>query len=183
MLTASFLTAQSVYEIKASTVTVAGTSSLHDWSSPATQVKAKGSLTVTNGKLTAIPNLTVTIPVRGIKSTKGKVMDNKTYEALKADQHPNITFQLASITSIDAGTVKAKGKLTIAGVTKTVDLSVKYTVLANGDLRFEGTKEVLMSDYNMEAPTALMGTIKTGNAVTVKFNVTMEPAGSLSGSN
>jgi hypothetical protein len=31
-----------------------------------------------------------------------------------------------------------------------------------------------MSDYNMKAPTAMLGVMKVGDQVTVKYNVTFE---------
>jgi hypothetical protein len=39
---------------------------------------------------------------------------------------------------------------------------------------FEGSLPLKMSDYNMKAPTAMLGVMKVGDQVTVKYNVTFE---------
>lgn len=104
-------------------------------------------------------------------------MDNKTWEALKSETHPTITYQLASVKSIEktaAGyQIKASGKLTIAGETRTVDMTVDAKVLADGSVQFSGSKSLKMTEFNMTPPTALLGTLKTGDEVTIVFNVTL----------
>jgi hypothetical protein len=42
----------------------------------------------------------VDVLVKSIKSTKGSIMDNKTYDALKAEAHPKITFKLERATPV-----------------------------------------------------------------------------------
>jgi hypothetical protein len=67
-----------------STVTINGSSNVHDWTSNAKNVSVAGALTVVGGELTGIQSLKVVFPVKGIKSDKGSIMDDKTYDALKA---------------------------------------------------------------------------------------------------
>jgi polyisoprenoid-binding protein YceI len=173
MSTATF--AQESYRLVSSELSVAGTSTLHDWESEVTETSIQASLDIVDGQLQAIPKFMVKIPAKGIKSTKGRIMDNKTYDALKADDHPNITFQLTS-TKIQANNqLTATGKLTIAGKSKTVSFPVTMKKGSDSAFTFSGSYSLLMSDYGMEAPTALMGSIKTGDEITVKFNCTLEP--------
>lgn len=179
-VTAFDLSAQVAYAVKSSKMTVAGTSSLHEWESEATKVSADAKIKVAAGKLEDITSLTVTVAAKAIKSTKGKIMDDKTYEALKADANPNITFQLTDVESVTPAnngyTVKAKGNLTIAGSKKPVSMTVTATVTSSGVITFKGSKKINMVDYGMTPPKALAGTIKVGPEVEVGFEVTMAPA-------
>lgn len=167
--------AQESYRLVDSELSVAGTSTLHDWESAVNEVNITASLNLIDGKLEAIPNLSVSIPAKSIKSTKGKIMDNKTYAALKSDDHPNISFQLQKATIKTTKSLSATGKLTIAGVSKIVTFPVSMKATGN-QITFSGAYSLLMSDYDMKAPTALMGSIKTGDEITVKFTCTLEPA-------
>jgi polyisoprenoid-binding protein YceI len=102
-------------------------------------------------------------------------MDNKTTEALKASTYPAINFKLTSIT--DKKMLNkieqfiASGKLTIAGVAKDISLAAFSTIGANGEIYFQGTKEIDMTDYGISPPTALLGTLTTGKKVTVTYKL------------
>lgn len=173
------LSAQTHYVIKDFQMSIAGTSSLHDWESDVTNLTAEGKFQ-TGDVLTSIENLEVEIPVADIKSSKGSIMDNKTYKALKYEDHPVISYRLNKVQSITANnkgiTVKASGQLTIAGTTRDVSLTVEGRSLPGGGLEFTGAKALKMTDFNVDPPTALMGTIKTGDDITVKFKITMGQA-------
>jgi hypothetical protein len=54
---------------------------LHDWTSEVTKLEWAGQLTVEGTSVKAIQNVSVIIPVKSIKSEKGGMMDDKTYEA------------------------------------------------------------------------------------------------------
>jgi polyisoprenoid-binding protein YceI len=155
-----------------SSCTVEGTSTLHDWELVAEELTGKASITLKDGKIDNIDKLSFEVKVEGLKSHKSG-MDKNTYKALKSDQHPSINFQFArviSITNANGGQlIKTGGKLTIAGITKSVYLDV--TAKTSDGISFEGSTTFNMSDYGMEPPVALMGTIKTGDEVTIKFNV------------
>lgn len=182
LLTISFrATAQEGYVVKGFKMAVSGTSTLHEWESDITKVDAKANLTIEGSELKALNSLKVTIPAKSIESTKGRIMDNKTYEALKASKYPNITFSLSSA-QISGLNVTANGKLTIAGVAKTVKLNAKGKIDASGNITFSGSKDIVLSDYGMEQPTALMGTIKVGEQVTVKYELTLASTGTVGNS-
>ena len=180
VLSFGMLNAQNVFTVNTFKMTVAGTSSVHDWESNVTKLTADGKMAVSGSNLEKLQSLQVTVPAKSIVSTKGKIMDNKTYEALKADANPNISFQLSEIESIaPAGsnyTVKAKGNLTIAGVKKPVSMSVTASVASNGQVSFKGSKKINMVDFGMEPPKAMAGAIKVGPEVTIAFELTMAPA-------
>jgi polyisoprenoid-binding protein YceI len=169
---------QTAYKGKQNKMSVVGSSTLHEWESEVAKVESKGSFTLENNKLTGIKDVTVKIVVTSIKSTKGKTMDNKTYEAFNSDKNPNITYKLTSAKITGSGpeyTVAATGSLTMAGTTKPIDMTAKGKVLANGDVQIVGTHKLNMKDYKMVPPTAMMGTIKVGEEVEVKYDVIFTP--------
>jgi len=149
-----------------SSLTVFGTSSLHDWEIEAEEFNSNADLAVTDNGV-QIKSLSFTVPVKGLKSGKS-AMDDNTYKALKAKDHPTIKYQLKEATPSGDKT-QTKGMLTIAGVTKTVDMVVETKT--NNGVQFSGSITFNMTDYGVEPPTALFGTIKTGDEITVKFKV------------
>lgn len=170
----NYLSAQNTFEITSSQLFIAGTSNVHDWKSEATKVEASGEIIVEAATLKSIKNLTVEIAVAGIKSTKGSMMDKKTWTALKKDSYPTITYVLTKVNSLtkngDNYDIKTTGNLTIAGATQVVEMTVKGKVTGN-EIQFEGSKKLKMTDFKIDPPTALMGTMKTGDEVTISFNV------------
>jgi len=163
-------------QLKSFTFTVSGTSTLHEWKSNVTKVDWKGLASVDAAKLLTLQNVTINIPVKNIVSEHGRMMDNKTYEAFNSDKNPNITFKIKRFTQkVVSGDLllAVEGDLAMNGVTNQIMLSVTGKLLANGDIVFSGARNLKMSDYKMEQPTAMMGTIKVGDEVTVKFDLTI----------
>jgi polyisoprenoid-binding protein YceI len=161
-------------KVKANKMTVQGSSSLHDWESQITKAEWKGLFQIENLALVDAKNVEVKIPVESIKSTKGKLMDSKTYDAFKAEKNPYIIYNLTTVkVNQNAGVLDAKGTLTMGGVTRPIDLQAKYKVLPSGDLQITVSKTLKMTEFKMEPPTAMMGTVKVGDEVTVSFDVTL----------
>jgi YceI-like domain len=167
------------FVLKASKSTIQGTSSLHDWESTITKLEYKGNFTVENKLVKSIKSVEVTIPVVSIKSTKGKMMDNKTYDAFLYEKNPTITFLLTNSQLRPEGSGQAfdaTGYLTMAGMMKTIKLTGLVKVLANGDVQLTLSKKLKMTDFKMEQPTAMMGTITVGDEVTLNFDLTLTPS-------
>lgn len=178
IILAGSLTAQSNFIVQNASMTIEGTSTLHDWTSNVTEVYMNGEVEMQAGQLQKLENFKVRIPVKSIVSEKGSMMDNKTYDALKSDKHPNITYQLTQLQEIQKNgqkyTLETIGSLTIAGTTKSIRMKVTGQQLSNERILFEGQKKLNMKDFNVSPPTAMLGTIKAGEEVTVKFSVTIK---------
>jgi len=168
---------------KGSFVKVEGTSSLHDWTiegpSINGEVKALPFAQWSNGRIGVISSeVSVAIPVSSIKSKNSK-MDKLMAGALKADKNPTIKYQLTRAVLATPGAkfvLTTGGKLTIAGVTRDVNMDVTGTREANGKYVLTGQMPVRMSDYGIKPPTAMLGTIRTGNDVKVSFRWAVEAA-------
>jgi polyisoprenoid-binding protein YceI len=174
LLTTSVAFSQKPYSLKSHKMSIDGTSSLHDWTSDVTKIDWSGNITAEGNSVKAISDVNLKITVADIKSEKGGMMDDKTYEAFKSEQFPTITFKLTSAT-VTGSTIKANGTLTMAGVSKPIVMNVATKVLADGSVHLSGSQVINMKDYKMTPPKAVMGTIKVGEKVTLLFELTVVP--------
>ncbi|MFN3800198.1 YceI family protein [Belliella pelovolcani] len=151
---------------------VTGTSTLHDWDMKSSTATGKAQITLENGKVVNVKNVTITMPAESIKSGKSG-MDKNAYTALKTKNHKDVKFTLKELIAKGNG-FEATGDFTIAGVTKSAKFPVTASV-AGDKVTFKGQHDFKLTDYNIDPPTALMGTVKTGNEVSIHFNVTFQP--------
>ena len=175
--TISFAFGQGNYRVSNFSLVIKGTSNLHDWQSTANEVRANGAMVIDASGLKSISTLYVEVPVKTIKSTKGSIMDNKTYDALNANSFPNIAYKLERVTGMNNrnGTydINTTGYLSIAGATNKIDMYVQGKLSA-GSITFSGSRKIKMTDYKIKPPTALMGTMTTGDEVEIVFQVTLK---------
>jgi polyisoprenoid-binding protein YceI len=168
--------AQVKYHAQALNLTVSGTSTLHDWDIKTTKGQVDASISVADSKI-IFSGLSFSVPAESLKSGHG-AMDKNTYKALNTQKNPNISFVLLSgnVTSLSANTYQLKGigKLTIAGKTMQTDLitTLKYNP-ANNSFLCTGTKKFKMSEYGVKPPTVMLGTIKTGDDISISYNLTI----------
>lgn len=158
-------------------LTVSGTSTLHDWDMKSAQGNCEATITLNAaGALTALNGLSFSTNTAELKSGKG-AMDKNAYKALKTDKNPTITYVAATSTvSLISGTdylVKTVGKLTIAGTTLDAEVSANCKVHPDKTVTVMGSKKLSMKEFGMVPPSFMMGTIKTGNDVTLKFDFTL----------
>lgn len=159
-----------------SSITISGTSSLHDWD---VEVESfSGNILFNDFENMDISDIKINVISESLKSGK-KGMDKNTYKALKTKDHKNILFQFSkveSISKIDDSSyrINGQGQLSITGVTKDVniDFLLSKNDLENGEgtCSITGSCTINMTDFGIEPPKALLGTIKTGEVIKVKFN-------------
>ncbi|MGN8224130.1 YceI family protein [Gracilimonas sp. BCB1] len=152
-----------------SEIIVWGTSNVHDWEAPAEEYSGSANIKVSGDSLISISNLQFTVVAEEINSGKGG-MDKRIDDALKVKKHPNITFSLTEIQSIGSSSITANGELTIAGVTKNVQMEVEYQLQPDGSILISGKQNIDMTEFNVDPPTAMFGSIKAGAKVDVEFN-------------
>ena len=177
--------AQDVYKLqpKNSKLTVVGTSTVHDWEVEATEFNAETHLQANQNNVSQVSHVLFTAPAESLKSGK-RLMDSKIQEALKTKKHPEIKFSLEENEVINGEKGTISGLLTIAGETKNVDVSVNFDAKNPQTIGVKGEVPLKMSDFNIEQPTAMMGTIKTGDEIVVKFDLEfLRTTGDLSRSN
>ncbi len=162
-------------------VTVSGTSNVLDWSAT-TNAARTANVKVTSDlpggdffwvgviQPGAVESFDVIVPVADLQSDR----DNFTadmHKALKADQYPDIVFRMTRIEKKPGG-ANAFGVLRVAGVEKEVVLPL-VTTTRNGRLLVMGSVQLLMTDFGIEPPTAMMGMLKTDPKVTITFETTL----------
>jgi polyisoprenoid-binding protein YceI len=171
-------------------VSIAGTSNVHDYKATTTIVRitrlqlasqiganAAWDEVIKPGALEAFE---IAIAAHTLKSGKDG-LDKNMYKALNTAQHPDITFRLLSFQpGALAGTIKATGMLTIAGTGREVTLDLK-TEPKDATLIVRGELPIVMTDYGVKPPKAMLGVIKTNPKVTVTFEIVLAPADATAG--
>lgn len=157
-------------------VTLDGTSNIHAYAASTTAVRLTALSVAEDGDpldrilqpggLTA---LAIAIPVKGLTSPKEGI-DKNMHKALKADAHHDITFRLRALEKTGDDTYRVNGSLTIAGVEKDVTLAAK-TTRTPATVAVTATVDLLMTDYGIAPPKAMLGMLKTNPAVKVTIDV------------
>lgn len=147
-------------------LTIAGTSSLHDWESEVTDFKVDATLDFAK----ASSDIKVVVKSNSIKSGKS-IMDTKTYESLLVEKFPEIIFT-SKQTSFGEGKFTSLGTVQITGKKLAIEIPVTYSNVA-GKLNVTGLVKFKMSDFGIDPPTAMFGTMVTGDEVTINFNLSL----------
>lgn len=172
------------FDSDASQMSVEGGSTVHDWTCPIETVEGNLQMETANPgdqPLDAINRVQVTVPVDAIQCDK-ETMNEKLRDALQMDKYPQVYFTLkdAQLSPLpDSGegwvSVASTGELMLAGKRRTIDLPVKGQRLDDGNVRFVGSHTIRLSDYEIDRPSAMFGTIKVSKEVTVNFDVVASP--------
>lgn len=144
---------------------VSGTSSLHDWTMTSTKATGDMKATVSDEKLVELTSLTITMPAESIKSGKSG-MDKNAYKAMKSDKHKEVKFVLQSAKKESDTQWALTGTFTLAGVSKNVTVRTSFNKQV-----LTGKHAFKLTDFSIEPPKALLGTITTGDDVTIEFKL------------
>lgn len=150
---------------------VSGTSSLHDWHMKSNEATGYCSIKVESGSVRIIEG-NVKLLAESLKSGKGR-MDKNAYKALKTDENKWVSFTFLSIEARADQKIMIKGEMSLAGVTKEIIFEALLSPNVS-QLKISGSTAFKLTDFHIDPPTALMGTIKTGDEVTIEFNATFQ---------
>ena len=163
---------------------IEGTSNVHDWKCEATTIDAAIDVDAAASQLAtplprALKKVAVNVPVKSLKCGHGP-MDDNMYKALQADDNAEISFIMATFEALPADSanafiVRATGTLRVAGAENPLTMDVLATRLPEGTIKAVGTVPIKMTAFGVKPPTAIFGTIKTGDEVKVKFELTVGP--------
>jgi polyisoprenoid-binding protein YceI len=157
---------------------IEGTSNIHDWDMTSKQGACSAEFLFSpGGHLAGLTALQFTVPAESLKSDK-KSMDKNTYKALNTEKHGTISFASNNAAVRPNGTsgfiLTTRGNLTISGVTRVVDLTANGVLNPDRSITYSGTYKLKMTDYKVTPPSIMFGAIKTGDAVTVKFDLVLK---------
>jgi len=167
------LTAQDVYSVKSHEVVISGTSNIHDWTVKVVDLTGSAKKTTE-----AVNDVNITVDAKTLLSSKGSIMDGKMQEALKTESYPKIYYKslTCKILSENNGVIKisSTGNLTISGVTKSITVTSTCKPAQNENLEVSGSFYLLMTDFGIEPPTALFGSLETADKVTVSYKIVLQ---------
>jgi hypothetical protein len=164
-------------------VSIAGTSNIHEYTASTNAVR------VTNVQLAAgiagpnfwdeivkpgaVEAFDVAIAAKTLASPK-EGLDKNMYKALKVNEHPDITFRLRRIEARPgvAHGLRGIGLLQIAGVEREVALDLTAERKDAG-LKVHGEVDILMTDFGVTPPKAMLGMLTTNPKVTISFDTVL----------
>jgi hypothetical protein len=158
-----------------SKLTITGTSTVHDWEIDISKFTTVANLAVKENQEIMIEGINFICQVENIKSDN-RIMNNKTYDALKGDDFPEIKFNANENVNVPLSSPDAqiKGKLSIAGQTKDVALQFSLANVDQNQIEVKGESKLKMSDFGIEPPTAMLGTLKTGDDIVITYNIILQ---------
>jgi len=152
---------------------ISGTSTLHEWTLTTKEPKYQASFELNEqGAPVGLNSLLLTVRCESLKSGHS-AMDKNTYSTLNTDTYKSITFSMVSAAFVNRK-IQCEGDLTVAGVTKRITVEAAYKVV-NQSIVCSGTKKIKMSDYGIDPPSFMFGTVRTGDEMTVSFTVNLAP--------
>jgi len=164
-------------KLVSSRVSLAGTSNIHAYTATSTAARLV-RLQVATGVLGpnvweaivkpgALEAFEISIPAATLSSPKDG-LDKNMHKALKVTEHPDIVFRLTRIEGDAPGALRGVGVLKIAGVERAVTIALK-TQTTDFTLTVTGEVSLLMTDFGIAPPKAMLGMLKTDPKVTITF--------------
>lgn len=130
----------------------------------------------------AVRGVAMRVPVASLHSEKSG-LDKNMLKAMEATKYPDVSFRLEThdVTPAAGDTIaiKAAGALTIHGQEHKVQLAARAWS-GDGGVWLEGSDALLMSEYGIKPPKMMLGTVKVGDRVTVRYRLLLVPDGGAS---
>lgn len=120
------------------------------------------------------------IPVESLRCADRR-MDGDLHQALRAREHPHLTFRLWSYERVGAETpgpftVHAVGAIGLAGAESVVRVDARVEPRPDGTVRLRGRKTLRMTDFGIRPPTAFLGLVRAKDEIVVRFDLVADPA-------
>jgi polyisoprenoid-binding protein YceI len=164
-------------QLDSARVTIHGTSNVHPYEASTKTVKVtrvQVSSAVADEAVealagpAAIDAFEIAIPAATLSSPKDG-LDKNMHKALKVQQFADITFSLTRLErAATPNGFRGVGKLTIAGVEREVVLDLTIQKVGT-TISVRGSLPLLMTDYGITPPKAMLGMLKTDPKVTIAF--------------
>ncbi len=162
---------------------VEGTSTVRDWKcqAPVFEATIAGNERALHEVLEGekgIRAVSLVVPVPKMNCNDNNTMNEHMRKALKATEFPTITFTMLSY-ELTKGQAAVQGTLTgtlrMGGVEHPLSLPVDVTDGGAGKAHVVGSVVVDMKSYDLKPPTLMLGTMRVGKDVTVKFDLYLNP--------
>lgn len=167
-----------------SSITVKGSSTLHDWDAVSSTIQLNADLpeewfqSKEAWNTEALTGIEVNMPVESLESGRRK-MNSDIREALRSEQYPEIRFRSSSADLLseekDNGLFEFRlnGNLSLAGEESEVQFACTINAHEDQNLRTTCEMEINMTDFRVRPPTAFFGVLKTDEMVTVEIELVL----------
>lgn len=157
-----------------------GTSTVRSWSCKATQINATidGAVNAATAVLAgekAVATVELAFPTAQL-DCENRTMNGHMMKALNADQHAQIRFTLTdyTLTAGSPASGQLQGTLLLNGQSHPIAFPATFAS-ADGALRVTGAYELKMTDWGVEPPRLMLGTLRVGEMITVNFDLLLQP--------
>lgn len=177
-------TAQSFTISDASTMTLFGSANVTDWDAEIKTIR--GEIVINkpdqaewaDAEISWFERVEITIPVEDIDADSRR-MNNNMHEYLKEDDYPEITYEMVEAQSLAAmdnpGLVMTvRGIVTAAGEPVEITHDVTITENGSGNIVISGSKDLKMTDFGIDPPTAMLGSVRARDDMTIEFELILE---------
>jgi polyisoprenoid-binding protein YceI len=183
-LLATTLSAQTAVRLQlapGSQLSFDGTSTLHGFTCTTSTMQAyidvDPSYQTANLSIIAHPivNVQVVIPVRSLKC--GGELENNMYKTLNATQFPYVIYKLtgydmvAETATASKFSATTRGALTIAGKENPIQMTIDASRGSDGVVSASAQQAIKMSAFGIKPPTFMLGTLRVGDQLKVKFTL------------
>lgn len=106
------------------------------------------------------------------------VMTNDFGKTIKSKEYPFIfiefiSFERGANYQTSGEKFKGKIKISLGGVTKAFDVDCTIEAKDSGMIHLQGGRDFTFSDFNLEAPSKMMGMVKVSDALKVNFHLVL----------
>lgn len=160
-----------------------GTSTVRDFSCKASKPRLQvGGNPLTDAPLAeqlaqALKAVKLDVAVKELDCANNTMNDHM-HTALRAEEFSSIKFAMKRYQvgqpAGDVVPLKVEGDLTLLDKTLPVTMEARATVGADGSVRIEGVYPLKMTDWGVKPPRLMLGTMKVGEMVKVKFDVALK---------
>ena len=166
--------------LEASSMTIIGSSTLHDWEVEATDFSVQFRVpeywfeSQKRWSGSDVAGLKVTVPVEELDGGKNK-MNRDLKDALNFPEYQTIEFTWEKISfsgDIDTGRrAEVEGLVTIAGETKMISFNADISLNEWSQIVAKGSVRLNMEEFGIKPPTAFLGVIRTDEIVNLSFEL------------
>lgn len=136
-------------------------------------------LKVENGMRTVFTSGAVRLEASGFDCGL-KAMTKDFAETISADEYPFIIIEFVSFERVPEYSsteekFRSKVKLTLASVSKSLDINCSVVRDEKGYIHLKGKHNLTFSDFNLDAPSKMMGLVKVDEKLKVNFHLVLKP--------
>ncbi|MBX2899196.1 MAG: hypothetical protein KF775_06085 [Cyclobacteriaceae bacterium] len=108
-----------------------------------------------------------------------QLITNDFNKTIKSKAHPAIAIDFISFEKVPVygcGEERFKGriKISLAGITNVFDVGCAIEARSNGIIYLRGNRAFTFTDFNLEAPSRMMGMVKVEDTLEVRFNLALK---------